>query len=352
MNNIRSRGFVVTCVVLIGIAGECPGDALQRAAIAAHQDQLHNIVMDCEEVREYDIDPAIAQTIPLRFRPTQIDLKRSEAFTLIFSFLNNNAFYNRETNPSTLNYWRAKNLPAIARKTTSISATGRIEELTDQHLANGEQRLFGGLRQLSEFSPDDTIDIAMGLRLLGARRWLTKDDLGAMKEIQDRDDAFVTLYASDSVGRAHELWFDPSLLFALVYYRCTSRNGAYVEIIGSDFHPQGNVFLPGKIVRSSTVVDSAGHTRHPIVFTITVKHASIADPGNTESHYSITWPAHLELFDARTTDRVEIGPTPRTLSDDDIRQQLAEKRNKELALDSLVTERIHQALGEPATTQP
>jgi hypothetical protein len=352
MNYVCFRGFVVTCVVVIGIAGNCPGDTLERAAIAAHQDQLQNIAMDCEELREYDVDPAVAETVPLRFRQTQIELKRSEAFTLSFSFLNGCAYYDRETEPSTLNYWRAKNLPAIARQTTSISATGRIEQLTDQRLANGEHRLFGGLRQLNAFSPDDTIDIAMGLRILGARRWLTKDDLGAMDEVQDRDDPYVILHASDGAGHAHELWFDPSLLFALVYYRCTSPNGVYVEIIGSDFHRQGNVFVPGKVVRSSTVLDSNGHIRHPIVFTITVKHASIADSRNTESHYSIAWPAHLQLFDARTNDPVEVGPTQRTLSDDDIRQQLAEKRNEEVALDSLVTQRMHQALGGSATTQP
>src|ERR1700685_135109 len=101
MNNVNCKGFVVTCVVVIGIAGKCPGDALERAAIAAHQDQLQNIVMDCEEVREYDIDPAVVETIPLRFRQTQIDLQRSEAFKLSFFFLNSCAYYDRETDPST-----------------------------------------------------------------------------------------------------------------------------------------------------------------------------------------------------------------------------------------------------------
>jgi hypothetical protein len=348
----RFTSFATLCVVITGIVGKCPGGALERAAIAAHHDQLQNIVMECEEVREYDIDPAVVETIPLRFRNVQIDLKRTEASILSFSFLDGSAYYDRETDPRTLNYWAAKGLPAIARQTTSISAGGRIEELTTQRLANGNLGTFGGLRQLSQFSPDDTIDIAMGLRLLGGSHWLTKDDLGAMHEIQDRDDPVVTLHASDGVGHNHELCFDPRLLFALVYYRYTSANGAYVEITDSDFHRQGNVFIPGKIVRRSSIMDSKGQIRHPLVFTITVKHASLANPSNTTSHYSIAWPARLELFDARTNDRIEVGPTTRPFSDDDIRQQLEQKRLGEVALESLATQRIRQALHGASTTQP
>jgi hypothetical protein len=348
----RCSAFVATCLVMIGVACRCPGGALDRAAIAAHQDQLQNIVMECEETRAYDIDPAAVAKVPPHFRQPQVDLKRTEAFNLSFSFLDGNAYYDRETNARTLNYWAAKGLPAIARQRTSISATGRIEELTTQRLANGKIPSFGGVRQLSEFSPDDTIDIAMGLRLLGGRRWLTKDDLGAMEEIRQPDSTIAILHTSDGSGDVHELRFDKRLLFALVNYRCTNPHGAYVEITNSDFVRQGNVCIPGKIVRTSNIMDSIGEVRHPLVFTIIVRHASIGDPTNTASQYFIAWPAHLQLFDARTNDRIEVGPTTRPLSDDDIRQQLAEKRTRELMLEDLARQRIRSALDGPPTTQP
>jgi hypothetical protein len=290
--------------------------------------------------------------VPAHFRHPQVDLKRTEAFNLSFSFLNGNAFYDREADAKTLNYWAAKGLPAIARHRESISATGRIEELTTQCLANGKRPSFGGVRQLSEFSPDDTIDVALGLRLLNGRQWLTKDDLGAMEEIQQPDSAIVILHATDGHGDVHELRFDKRLLFALVYYRCTNPHGAYVEITDSEFIRQGNVFIPGKIVRNSSMVDSSGKVRHPLVFTIIVKHASIGDPTNIPSHYSIAWPAHLQLFDARTNDRIEVGPTTRPLSDEDIRQQLAEKQTRELMLEGLATQRIRRALDSAPTTRP
>jgi hypothetical protein len=339
-------------MVMIGAACKCPGDALDHAALAAHQDQLQNIVMECEETRAYDFDPAAAAKVPPHFRQPQVDLKRTEAFNLSFSFLNGNAYYDRETDARTLNYWAAKGLPAIAKQQESISATGRIEELTTQHLANGKRPSFGGVRQLSEFSPDDTIDVAMGLRLLGGRQWLTKDDLGAMEEIQQPDSAVVILRTTDGGGDIHELRFDKRLLFALVYYRCTNPHGAYVEITDSDFGRQGNVFIPGKIVRNSNRMDSNGQVRHPLVFTIIVKHASIGDTTNTPSRYSIAWPAHLQLFDARTNDRIQVGPTTRPLSDDDIRQQLAEKRTRDLMLEDLARQRIRSALDGARTTQP
>ena len=352
MNAIaRCSACAATCMVMIGAACRCPGDALDRAAIAAHQDQLQNIVMECEETRAYDIDPAAAAKVPPQFRQPQVDLKRTEAFNLSFSFLDGNAYYDRETDAGTLNYWAGKGLPAIARQRESISATGRIEELTTQTLANGKRPSFGGVRQLSEFSPDDTIDVAMGLRLLGGRQWLTKDDLGAMEEIRQPDSTVVVLHTS-SGGDVHELRFDKRPLYALVYYRCSNPHGAYVEITNSDFGRQGNVFIPCKIVRSSNTEDSGGHVRHPLVFTLIVKHASIGDPTNTSSRYSIAWPAHLQLFDARTNDRIEVGPTTRPLSDDDIRRQLADKQSRELMLEDLARQRIRSALDSAPTTQP
>jgi hypothetical protein len=304
------------------------------------------------EVREYDTDPALVATIPLQFRQIQFDLKRSEAYNLSFSFLNGNAYYYRETDPTTLHYWAAKNLPAIARSTTSIAATGRIEELTIQRFSNGTYRSFGGLRQLSAFPPDDTIDVALGLRLLGGRHWLTEGDLAAMDEIQQPDPQIVILRALDGAGDVHELRFDKNLLFALVHYRCTNANGAYAEITNSDFHRQGNVFIPGKIVRSSSIVGADRQVRHPLVFTITVQRASVGDPMNTELNYSISWPAHLQLFDSRTNDRVDVGPTTRPLTDDDIRQQLAQKKNQEQSLDDLAAQQIRQAMNESPATQP
>jgi hypothetical protein len=173
-----------------------------------------------------------------------------------------------------------------------------------------------------------------------------------MEEIQQPDPTVVILHTSDGGGDVHELRFDKRLLFALVYYRCTNRHGAFAEITDSDFHRQGNVFIPGKIVRNSNIVDSNGQIRHPLVFTIIVNHASIGDPRNTPSRYSIAWPAHLQLFDARTNDRIEVGPTTRPLSDDDIRQQLAEKRIRESMLEDLARQRIRNALDGAPTTQP
>jgi hypothetical protein len=342
--------LVAACATLTAVADKCRGDALERAAIAAHLDQLQNIAIECSEVRDYNIDPAILQSIPFRFRQVPIDLKRSEASVLLFSFLNGNALYDRKTDLGTLIYWAAKGLPAIARQTTSISATGRTEELTTQRFVNGDLRSFGRLRQLGAFSPDDTIDVALGLRLLGGRQWLTKDDLGAMDEIQQPDSEIVILHVSDGSGDVHELRFDKRLLFALTYYRCTNPTGAYAEIINSDFKRQGNVFIPAKIIRSSNILDPNRQVRHPIVFTITVERALVGDPNNTTSNYSLSWPAHLQLFDARTNDRIEVGPTTRPLTDDDIRQQLEEKQRQDAALDALATQRISHALnGLPAT---
>jgi hypothetical protein len=351
----RSKHFyatVVTTIVAMGIVGQCFGDALERAAIGAHQDQLQNLVMKCQETRTYDIDPAVASQENSHFPKQQFDLRRAETFSLKFAFLNGNVCYDRETDAITLAYWAAKGLPAIVRQIQSISATGRVEELTTQRLTNGSRPSFGGFRQLGVFSPDITIDIAMGLRLLGGHQWISNADLAAMEEDPQSDPTIIVLHASDGTGHVHELRFDKRLLFALVYYRCSNSSGASVEITNSNFHRYGNVFIPGRIMRRSNLVDSKGQVRHPLEFALTVKDASVNDPENTLTHYSIAWPANLHLFDARTNDSIEVGPTARTLSDNDIYHQLAERNTRELMLEGIARQRIRQALDSLPTTRP
>jgi hypothetical protein len=342
----------ITFSMMIAVFSKCSADTLERAAIAAHQDQLQNLIIYCDESRSYDVNPAWAAQEATNFRQPRIDLNRTETASLKFMFLSGNAYYDRETDARTLSYWATKGLPAIASQIQTITSTGRIEELTQQRLANGKRPRFGGLRQLSEFSPEITIDIAMGLRLLGGRQWLTKDDLTSMQEIQSADSRFVVLRALDGGGHVHELRYDKQLLYALVYYRCTNTQGTSLEIANSDFHQYGSVFVPDKIVRTSNIMDSKGQVRHPLVFTFNVKDASINDPSNTPDLYSIAWPAHLQLFDSRTNDRIEVGPTTRPFSDEDIREQLAEKRVRKLMLEKMAADRIQRVLENQPTTRP
>jgi hypothetical protein len=344
--------MIVSFALVIDISYNSFGDALDRAAIAARQDQLQNLDIGCKEIRTYDIEPEVAAKAPPNFRQAPFDLKRTEVSHLNFRFLNGYASYDRETDGVTLQYWAAKGLPAIARQTLMVSSTGRIEELTTQLLANGKRVSFGGLRQLNAFAPDITIDIAMGLRLLGSRLWLNRDDLNAMDEIEQNDPTIVILRALDGSGHVHEMTFDKRLLYAMSYYRCTGTRGSYVEITNSDFHRYRNVFIPGRIVRNSNVIDSKGLMSHPMTFTMTVTSAALNDPNNSANRYATTWPANLKLFDARTNDEIDVGPTTRPLTDDDIREQLAERRTREVMFKELATQRIHRVLDDEPTTRP
>jgi hypothetical protein len=348
----REFEWIAALTLLLGMFNVSFADTVDRDAIAAHQDQLQSIHIECEEVRIYDIDPTVAAKEPPNFRHVLIDSKRTEVSALTFDFLNGRAFYDRKTEQMTLAYWASKGLPAIKRQIQTISDTGRIEELTTQILANGKEKSFGGVRQLSDFAPDDTIDIALGLRLLAGRQWLTSQDLSTMTEVQQNDPGMVILRALDGTGHVHEMHFEKSCLYAMSYYRCTGSRGSFVTITNSDFHRYGNVFIPGKILRTSNVVDLKGQMTHPITFTMTVTRVLLNDHSNPPALYNISWPAEMKLFDDRTKDYVEVGPTTRPISDDDIREQLAERRTHNKMLDTLAAEVIQKALkGEP-TTRP
>jgi hypothetical protein len=324
--------------------------SIDRQGVAAHQDQLQNLVVNFSETRDYYTHPP--KGTDFTGDGVQGRLSRAESFDVRFSFLNGNAKWDRSTDPATLKYWSAKGLPAIASQTESISSTGRVEQLTNQQFITGRRMLFGGFDQLNEFSPLETIDVALGLRLFGSRQWTKKDDLAEMDQAPSSDNSIVELECTDVGGHKHQLRFDKRLLFALVYYRCSDDHGNSVEIVNSDFHQAGSVFVPGKIVRTSNLLDSGGRVWHPLVFTIQVKHATVNGLDNTLDQYAIAWPAGLHLFDARTNDQVDVGATTRPFTDDDIRTQLSERRVREAGLMDLARKRIRLALANQPTTRP
>jgi hypothetical protein len=340
------------CAVVFALGQCCWAASLDRTAIGIHQDQLQSVILDCEETRTYDIDPAVAARAEPHSVREKIGFSRSETYHVNFSFLDGNVLVDRDISADTLAFWMQKRLPAIVRQIQSIAADGRVEELTTQQLVDGRQPSFGGIRQLTAFAPDATIDIALGLRLLGCRQWLSSDDFAAMEQIASADTNIVVLRSHDGTGHTHEFQFDKRVLYALVYYRCTSSHGESVEITNSDFRRYGNVFIPGEIIRVSNIPDSSGQVRHPLRFSISVKSASINDPDNVIARYSISWLPNMRLFDARTSEEIDIGPKPGPLTDDDIHRQLAEKAAYRLALETTTIQRINNALQNSPSTRP
>ncbi len=88
----RTPIWIAACALMIAVSGKSLGDTLERSAIAAHQDQLQNLKVDCEEMRAYDIDPAVAAKEPPNFRHVRLELKWTEASSLTFQFLNGSAY--------------------------------------------------------------------------------------------------------------------------------------------------------------------------------------------------------------------------------------------------------------------
>jgi hypothetical protein len=351
-NRNFESGILSVFAIAIALNQSCWADSFDRTAIISHQDQLQNVILDCEETRTYEIDPAVAAREQSQIMRERIGSHRSETYSVSFSFLDGNIRFERTISPTTLNFWLQNGLPAIVWQIQSISSAGRVEELTTQQLTDGRRPSFGGIRQLNIFAPDTTIDIALGLRLLGARQWLSGDTLAGMEQVTSSDPNIVILRTRDGTGHTHELHFDRRLLYAMVYYRCTSSHGPSVEITNSDFHRHGNVFVPGQMVRVSNIPNATGQIRHPLVFSISVKTASINDPGNVLARYLISWPARMRLFDARTAEEVDVGPTTRPLTDGEIHQQIAERTAYQQALEAATIQRMNRVLQNSPTTRP
>jgi hypothetical protein len=135
--------------------------------------------------------------------------------------------------------------------------------------------------------------------------------------------------------------FEKKWGYALGSYRIEHpRPDESEEIVCSDFRREGDVFLPFKVVRTSTYRDSTGELRHPISSSIVVQKYVLNDPANTKEGMLITWPAKARVIDVRTDTRIAIGPTSRPLPDDVIAAELERQLKDQATLEDRARSRI------------
>ena len=299
---------------------------LARAAIEARLDHLQNIAVSYNMRVDCNFDPKL--TIPVQTFPGY-----QSKFTLdsscIFNFLDGGA--RQETRPSqaTKAYWTLQKLPVVEKYIETRSLSGRDEQLSENLHPPAPPEYVGGIAEGIDISNDWTVDLALGLRLGREQHFLKKEDIEAAHEMPSTDPNIVVLQidGNDAVGTVHEMHFDKRLFYALVYSRDTnSSSRSYSEIVNSGFHTIDGVALPYKIVRQTHYVDRSNKPRVPFAWSVDILNYVLNDPKNVAANFLITWPADIRIFDDRIGAELRIGKTARVLSDDDIRQQIKDRR--------------------------
>ncbi|HUB27570.1 MAG TPA: hypothetical protein VL992_19245 [Tepidisphaeraceae bacterium] len=326
------------------------GDSLSRAAIEARLDALQNMQADYQYRIDHDEDPALPTPPSAR----RIDRQRTELGRASFSFLSGLARMDTITDPATLAYYKDRfGMNVVARELLIVGRDGRVDSINQQATGpNGKLQSNGGISNFRRFREEWTLDLALGLRLYRDSRWLTAHAIESAREISSADPNIVALRITNlgEPNTIHDLQFDKRLLDALVYYRCTFGPGtdSYEEITNSNFVRQGNVFLPMHIVRRGRYIDTSGNPRHPLTYTLTIKSYHLGDASNNLAAYQMAWPANHKIYDSRVKQVIDVGPTTRPLTDDDIRAQLAQNEQTRQDLLDTAQQRINEVLG----TQP
>jgi hypothetical protein len=344
-----------TCFVAFLVAGSLffPGRTgaadFSRAAIDARLDAIQNLTAEYNLREDHDEDP-IAWRSLVEQGVAHGDRQRTDFSAGVFSFLYGSAKLESLTGDQTLKYWAEHGVNTLRRQVITIDPSGREEQLHEIPV-RGRVEVGGGVEQITEFPLDWTVDLALGLRLFGEREWLTKQALAAAEQLPPTDPEISTLEFKQSNGNVDLLRFDRRLLYALVSERCTFPEApdSFVEITNSNFRREDNVFLPMSIDRQRHYIDLSGKPRDSLVCKIVVSKYILNDPDNTESRFRTIWPARIRIYDARVRQAIDVGPTSRPLSDDDIREQLDQREASQREIEGQATQRIHKVVGAPAT---
>jgi hypothetical protein len=320
--------------------------SISTTAITARMEALHNVKASFDLVTQYDVDPKL----PTPPQVVQVDAVRTESGSGTWSFLNGSARLSFAPDDRTIKYYAKRGLDYDKQETTIMSGGVKSESLYGASNGHGGERFSGGIENIDRFPEEWTLDLALGLRLYRSKSWLVTDDIVGANELPSSDPNALVLQIQGDGGVIHELHFDRRFFYALVYYKCLFPEGSYEDVVNSNFHRFGNVFVPLNIVRSGHYVDTSGKWRSPIVRTLRVTKFLINDPSNVESEYEMIWPANLRIYDARIRQPLSVGPTSRSLSEDDIREQLDEGQKSREQAEAQARERINQVLGgQPAT---
>jgi hypothetical protein len=326
-------------VILAGVLpNPAVGSSADISAIEGRLFAMQDIEVTYRSTIKYNIDPELMKhdegSQPNRFSPTRITSGRER-----FTFAGGAGRLERWTSPETTTYWKNMRLPYFSHQIQVLGADGRLDELSNEVRSDGKGTVFGGISQPKNYPEDWTVDIALGLRLYRGSSWLSADEL--QHAVSDtHSDGLVELTINTEAGVEHRFRFDANRQYALIYYRCTFSGKSFEEFEASDFKQFGVLSLPQHILRRTEYPDSHGNPRHP------------NGANKSASGIQIQWPAGLKIFDSRANAVVDVGPSTRQLSDDDIHAELQSLDRAQQSQEDEARMRIEKVLGTAATSGP
>jgi hypothetical protein len=324
---LSRNGFYVTFTYftfLFSSIAPAQTNDLSRNAIIARLEGLKDFTVVYHLQTDIDVDPA-TESGNREMGLSESEPKRTESMDCTFSFFHENIRLSKERGADFINSFTKRKMSYPKSTTNVVTPDWREEALSEEDRGRKFFRMGGSVGIVKSCSEDWLVDLGLGIRLYRTREWLTPDDLQKATESVSDAPQIVILRIQGDNNMIHELHFDKNLMYALVYYKVLYPDGAFEEITSSDFHRNGNMFLPNKIVRANQYLDSEGKVRHPFTRTVTIQNYIIDDPENVPERFRIIWPAKLQIFDQRINQPVNVGPTSRPMTDEDIQKTLAEQ---------------------------
>jgi hypothetical protein len=287
---------------------------------------LQNLIVRYSEARQLTPDPKQYEVLPKRIKSSLSfdEITGERDYVGTFRFLRGTAFYDLALNENTAALVRQRHWKTPLHTVIAISS-----ERYENFAAHPETSTFGGVIQdVGPLPPNSTIDLALGLRLCYANKFMDESDLRAMK-VQVASNGLVEATHQITHGAIEILTLDPSRGDAITRVQIATDTGAvYDDIRCTDWDSVDDVYVPRQITRLIYTKWENEPFHLAETRNLKVNELLLNDPSNTGKQMMIVWPKGSQVTDVRTQRSFKVESGNRTLSDEAIYEAMVGRAKK------------------------
>ncbi len=233
-------------------------------------------------------------------------------------FLADRMRYEVNLTGETLKLSQAERFMLRSDRTILTFTPSRVERLSQDHKTTDADPAFGFVYNVTDQQPAETfVDLALGLRMRGDRKWITAHDVQQMAVSILPGEGILFQNKGDIV--IQQWIFDNNHDYSLIKYRLISPKSLNpsVEFLSEDFQKIDGVMLPTRITCKDIIQLDDGTPYVTRTTKLTNLSYKLNDPENVPELYKIIWPLNSVVRDNRTGTVVKVTSKPRTIDDAD-----------------------------------
>ncbi len=282
-------------------------------AVVHRLERLQNIVV---RYKEGVYRPKGTFPLVLAKRLHAIPIYGHRYYRCRFRFLRGRSFYERSLTPISLAAVGTPGGPLPATHVKSLESLMPSRTETLDYTYNSPHRPVGAIMNVGERRPPySAIDVALGLRVPGAERWISPTDVRRMMVGHVNGSTTTTWEQSADGDVLRWSWFSDKGKVELQQFEVMGprRGAVYDRRLCSKFHDFQGLLLPGRVEET----DWAPNGTHTLVYHAVLTNIKyrIGAKSNTAKSYYIVFPKGAGVLDERINQQFNVESGPRRLTD-------------------------------------